>query len=93
MVVLFTIDSTPSCPLETCGSVYSMVASAVLRLLHDPHERSRLARAGRERVESHHTWQHAMARFDSIVERTLDEDGTSRNRQRPERTTVAGGRP
>lgn len=46
-------------PAESCD--------AVLGLLADPSRRSELARAGRERVRTHHAWPNAMARLDAIV--------------------------
>ncbi|MFI5403047.1 MAG: glycosyltransferase, partial [Planctomycetota bacterium] len=46
-------------------------ADAILRLLEDPAERRRFAEAGRARMLSHHTWEVAMRRFDSILERTM----------------------
>jgi sugar transferase (PEP-CTERM/EpsH1 system associated) len=47
------------------------VAAAVLRVLDDPSERSRLAQAGRERMLSHHDWRGSMERLDRIIERCL----------------------
>jgi sugar transferase (PEP-CTERM/EpsH1 system associated) len=47
------------------------IVDAVLRVLEHPSERERLARAGRERMLSHHGWDGAMRRLDAIVERTL----------------------
>lgn len=46
-------------------------AAAVLRLMTDGDERRRFALAGRARMESHHSWTQAMARFDRIVEATM----------------------
>ncbi|MBX6393240.1 MAG: TIGR03087 family PEP-CTERM/XrtA system glycosyltransferase [Burkholderiales bacterium] len=43
----------------------------ILRILDDPAERARLARAGRERVLSHHAWSKSMQRLDRIIERCL----------------------
>jgi len=45
--------------------------AAILRVLDDPAERTRLARAGRARVLSHHAWPQSMRRLDGIVERCL----------------------
>ncbi|GAB4391141.1 MAG: TIGR03087 family PEP-CTERM/XrtA system glycosyltransferase [Kiloniellaceae bacterium] len=53
-------------------------AAAVLRLMTDAGERRRLAEAGRARMESHHSWASAMARFDRIVERTVAAGATRR---------------
>jgi sugar transferase (PEP-CTERM/EpsH1 system associated) len=44
---------------------------AVLRLLSSRDERERYARAGRERVLSHHAWPHSMTRLDGIIDRCL----------------------
>ncbi|MPZ46001.1 MAG: TIGR03087 family PEP-CTERM/XrtA system glycosyltransferase [Betaproteobacteria bacterium] len=46
-------------------------ATAVLRLLDDGNERTRLAQAGRERMLSHHGWSGSMQRLDRIIERCL----------------------
>ena len=46
-------------------------ARAILRILDNPAERSRLAIAGRERMLSNHAWPHSMRRLDGIVERCL----------------------
>ena len=48
---------------ETCD--------AILRVLGDPAERARLAKAGRARVLSHHAWPNAMKRLDGIIERCV----------------------
>ncbi len=47
------------------------VAESTLRLLDDPGERARLARAGRARMESHHNWPASMRRLDAIIEACL----------------------
>jgi len=44
---------------------------AVLRIVEDSAERERLARAGRQRMLSHHSWEHSMQRLDAIVARCL----------------------
>jgi hypothetical protein len=46
-------------------------AAAVLRLLGNRGERERFARAGRARVESHHSWSASMRRLDGIIEGCL----------------------
>ena len=46
-------------------------ARLTLRLLSDPAERDRLARAGRARMESHHNWPASMRRLDAIIEDCL----------------------
>ena len=45
--------------------------AAILCILEDRSERLRLARAGRERVLTHHSWPPSMRRLDGIVERCL----------------------
>jgi hypothetical protein len=40
-------------------------------VLDNPAERDRLARAGRERVLSHHAWPSSMRRLDAIIERCV----------------------
>jgi sugar transferase (PEP-CTERM/EpsH1 system associated) len=56
----FLVASTPK---EVCR--------AVLRVLEDPGERERLARAGRARMLSHHDWNRSMQRLDRILERCV----------------------
>ena len=46
-------------------------ADAILRVLANPLERERLARAGRARVLSNHDWGHSMHRFDALIETHL----------------------
>ncbi len=46
-------------------------ADALLHLLEDPAERRRFAEAGRARMLSHHTWDEAMCRLDSILQRAM----------------------
>ena len=45
--------------------------AAIMCILEDRSERARLARAGRERVLSHHSWAQSMRRLDGIVERCV----------------------
>lgn len=45
---------------------------AIGRVLDHPEFRDRLARAGRERVLSHHAWSHSMARLDRLIEAALE---------------------
>jgi polysaccharide biosynthesis protein PslH len=42
-------------------------ASAITRILDSAAERERLARAGRERVLSHHSWASSMRRLDQLI--------------------------
>lgn len=46
-------------------------AAAIERVLSDPTERARLARAGRERMLSNHAWPNSMRRLDRIIERCM----------------------
>jgi polysaccharide biosynthesis protein PslH len=48
---------------------------AILGILDAPAERERLGQAGRLRVQSHHTWQAAMQRMDTIIEGCLKVPG------------------
>lgn len=41
---------------------------AVVKILRNPEERERLAKAGRQRILSHHNWENSMARLDQIIE-------------------------
>ena len=69
---LLVADGAPDC------------AAAVLRILEDPQERERLARAGRARMLTHHAWDRSMQRLDGIVERCL-------SRYHDGRVRAAGG--
>ena len=64
------IDAVAGKHFMTAGS-HEEQASAVLRLLSDPNARTRLAKAGRARVLSHHAWPSSMKRLDRIIERAL----------------------
>ena len=46
-------------------------AAAILRITGDRNERARLAKAGRERMLSHHDWPRSMQRLDGIIERCV----------------------
>ena len=54
------------------GSSPRDYAEAALRLMSDGAERGRLARAGRERMRSHHDWGASMKRLDGIIARCAD---------------------
>ncbi len=58
----FLVADTPE---DTCA--------AILRVLGDPQERTRLAVAGRERVLTHHSWAHSMQRLDGIIQRCVTD--------------------
>ncbi len=47
------------------------IAAAILRVASDRDERARLAKAGRERMLSHHAWPRSMQRLDGIIERCV----------------------
>ena len=47
-------------------------AAAITGILERRDERARLARAGRERMRSHHDWSRSMKRLDGIIERCLE---------------------
>ncbi len=46
-------------------------AQAVLRIVDNPQERSRLAVAGRQRMLTNHAWTGSMQRLDGIIERAI----------------------
>ncbi len=47
------------------------ITTAILRIATDRDERGRLAKAGRERMLSHHAWPRSMQRLDGIIERCV----------------------
>ena len=47
--------------------------AAIMSILDQPDKRAHFARAGRERMRSHHGWAHSMTRLDGIIERCLEE--------------------
>jgi sugar transferase (PEP-CTERM/EpsH1 system associated) len=54
---------------------------AILALLENPALRERFARAGRERMLSHHSWPHSMRRLDALIAGCLD--GARRGHAQP----------
>ena len=64
------VDATAPDHLLTASTADEFV-TAILCVLEDRSERARLARAGRERMLSHHSWTRSMHRLDGIVERCL----------------------
>lgn len=46
-------------------------ADAVLQIVGNPAERSRLSVAGRQRMLSHHAWLHSLERLDGIIDRVV----------------------
>jgi len=55
-------------------------AECALRLSGDATERARLAKAGRERMLSHHAWSASMQRLDGIVQRCVTDFARGRPR-------------
>jgi polysaccharide biosynthesis protein PslH len=45
--------------------------AALVRVLSDPHERTRLARSGRARMLSHHDWDTSLRRLDALIDSCL----------------------
>lgn len=64
------VDTEPGEHLLVADSP-AETAAAVLRLLDDAGERQRLSAAGRNRMETHHSWAGSMARLDTIIEWTM----------------------
>ena len=50
-------------------------ALAVLRIVQNPAERTRLAAAGRARMQSHHAWPRSMQRLDALIEQCRSHCG------------------
>jgi sugar transferase (PEP-CTERM/EpsH1 system associated) len=71
------VDASAPDHLLTAATPGEFVA-AIVCILEDRSERARLARAGRERVLSHHSWPQSMRRLDAIVERCLAGARSSR---------------
>jgi len=64
------VDAVPTEHFLVAGTA-DEYAAAALRILDNRAERARLARAGRNRALSHHSWPRSMQRLDSIIERCL----------------------
>jgi sugar transferase (PEP-CTERM/EpsH1 system associated) len=60
------VDAVADEHLLTYESVAQFV-DAILGVLDSPERRARFARAGRERVASHHSWQASMRRVDALI--------------------------
>jgi hypothetical protein len=78
MGVPVVVSRIAAAGVDAVGGEHLLVAStpaeyrdAILRILEDPLERDRLAKAGRARVLSHHTWPSAMRRLDHSIERCI----------------------
>jgi glycosyltransferase involved in cell wall biosynthesis len=78
------VDAVPGEHLLTADTPQQACA-AILNVLDDPAERARLARAGRERVLSHHAWPSSMRRLDGIIQRCCESfrSGTRLSLQTP----------
>jgi polysaccharide biosynthesis protein PslH len=70
------VDAVPGEHFVTADSPDDM-CNAILRILDDPVERSRLAHAGRARVLSNHAWPSSMKRLDAIIERCVGNFGAA----------------
>jgi hypothetical protein len=66
-------------------------ADAIVGLLEDAAARNRVAAAGRRRVETHHSWDVAMARLDGLIGRCFD--AVPRRQMTPPSRTVPSGAP
>lgn len=62
------------------GTTPADYVAAITAILERPEERARLARAGRERILSHHDWSSSMRRLDAILERCRDKRIVLRSR-------------
>lgn len=60
------VDAVPGEHLLTASDP-AQLRDAVLKLMSDAQARARLARAGRERILSHHSWSAAMRRLDGLL--------------------------
>jgi glycosyltransferase involved in cell wall biosynthesis len=60
------VDAEPGRDILT-GASAAELADAALRLLDDSRERATVARAGRERVLTHHSWRASLARLDGLL--------------------------
>lgn len=72
------VDAEDGAHLLVADTPHQIVA-AILRVTGDAQERQRLARAGRERMLSHHAWPRSMQRLDGIIARLVDPSGTKPN--------------
>jgi len=64
------VDAVPGEHLLVADTPDEM-RDAVLSLLENPALRERFARAGRERVLSHHSWAHSLRTFDGLIHQCL----------------------
>jgi hypothetical protein len=86
------LDAVPGEHLLAADDPPAM-AAAVLCMLADADERRRLARAGRARMESHHSWAGAMAKLDLIIAQTMSASAARRGvRAKADRLEVGSQR-
>ena len=71
------VDAEPGSHLLVASNADEYVEQ-VMRVLGQPGERDRLARAGRERMLTHHAWPASMQRFDAIIARCIERAGSKR---------------
>jgi len=64
------VDAVPGEHLLSAGEPSQFIA-AITRILDDPHERQRLAHAGRQRVLTHHDWARSMRQLDALIDACL----------------------
>ena len=64
------VDAVPGEHLHVADSPEEY-CDTILRIVTNPIERARLARSGRQRMQSQHNWVNSMRRLDSIIERCL----------------------
>jgi glycosyltransferase involved in cell wall biosynthesis len=64
------VDALPGEHLLVADTPEEM-RDAILSLLENPALRERFARAGRERVLSHHSWAHSMRTLDGLIQQCL----------------------
>jgi sugar transferase (PEP-CTERM/EpsH1 system associated) len=64
------VDAVPGEHLLVADTPEEM-RDAILSLLENPALRERFARAGRERVLSHHSWAHSMRTLDGLIQQCL----------------------
>jgi glycosyltransferase involved in cell wall biosynthesis len=67
-------------------------AQAVLSLLHDPHARQRLGRAGRALVESTYSWDHAVRTFEAHCEGVIAQHHLRHERSEQRVSALLNGR-
>ena len=65
------VDAVPGEHLLV-GATAEQFAQAILKVMRNGDVRRTLAERGRQRMLSHHTWDHAMRRLDEVVARTFD---------------------